>query len=107
MMIAVLAPFVRSSAVNPLVVVTNMAEPSSRTCSDDKSRMAGVSRNLQMPTGRIEVTRGTARRRDRVGLALTDRVDVQTVEPGCQSTFPAGLDGNCGVPAGERDLGRG
>src|SRR6478672_277864 len=41
MMIAVPAPPSSSSAVKASVVVTSLAEPSSRTCSDDKSPLAG------------------------------------------------------------------
>src|SRR6476646_8655972 len=41
MMIDVLAPASRSSEVKASVVVTNSAVPSSRTCSDERSRLAG------------------------------------------------------------------
>ena len=41
MMIDVFAPASRSSAVKASVVVTNSPEPSSRTCSDVRSPLAG------------------------------------------------------------------
>ncbi|COY37919.1 Uncharacterised protein [Mycobacterium tuberculosis] len=42
MMIAVFAPLSRSSMVKASVVVTSIAEPSPRTCSEARSPLAGV-----------------------------------------------------------------
>ena len=69
--------------------------------------VAAVSCHLEMSTGRVEVARRTAGRRHRIGLALTDRVDVQAVEPRCQLTGRARLDGDGGNSPGEGDLRRG
>ena len=42
--------------------------------------VAAVAGHLEMRTGGVEVAGRAAGRRDGVGLALADRVDVQTVE---------------------------
>lgn len=61
----------------------------------------------EMPTGGKEVTRGAARRRHRIGLALADGVDVQAVGARGEHARSGRLHGDGGETAGELDGRRG
>ena len=69
--------------MNASVVVTSIAEPSPRTCSERQvtaGRMGGVAGHLEVRARGVEVAGCAAGRGHRVRLTLADRVDVQAVE---------------------------